>query len=969
MKPALTRACLLLGVWTVCLTGFAAETFSLTDDVIAHLKQATNPQEFGLKAEGRFYPYSSPRGRRIGYDRPVTDKGLYRRGCTMAEAETQLRADAEKALGQLMQCMAKAYPTRSFNKLSRKSREMLLDFAFSESAANIPPSFYETVMSEDWKKLFDSFTYIRWVEKGWPDTTKNKAFAARWLDPQSRLRPASAGCKEERTVELRQFPGSQEMRLWYRQPAALERWHEALPVGNGRLGVMVFGGVHAERLQLNENSVWSGKPKEYDRVGAYKYFPEIRRLLFEGKQSEAEALIAKEVLGERPLGCYQPLADLQLTFEDGGTVSDYQRELDLDTAVARVFYRIGDAAFTREVFASAPAQVIVGRLTCDKPGRLSFSARLSRQENAGSASVGTSTIELSGQADRGKPTAGTIFLARLQAVAEGGTVTSKDGVLRVEKADAVTLLLTAATDYRQNNPADRCTTALAAASVRWYAELRSEHLRDYQRLFRRVSFELGAPSTLPTDERLERVRQGAQDESLCALYFQYGRYLLISSSRAGGLPANLQGLWNENLAPPWFCGWHFDVNAQMNYWPAETANLGECHEPLFDFIAALRANGRKTARDVYGCPGFVVSHRTTASLFTSPVKGLTVWPPAAGWLCQHLWQHYLFTQDVTFLKEKGYPIMKEAAEFFLAWLVPDPKTGKLVSGPSISPENLFLIGETKFQLDMGPAMDQEIAAELFDNCLAAAEVLGEADDFVQSVKRTRAQLAGPQIGSDGRLLEWSTERPEAEPGHRHLSHLFALYPGSSISPRKTPDLARAAGKSLAFRLAHGGTRAGGKAADSGNTGWSLAWSANLWARLGEGEKAGQAVARLLSGTTFPNLMNKCPWETKGFVFQIDGNLGATAAIAEMLVQSHAGEIEFLPALPEAWRAGTVQGLRARGAFEVDLAWKSGRLKRAVVHALRGGPCKIRIGQRVAEFATKPGELLILEGELRREAGK
>ncbi len=761
-------------------------------------------------------------------------------------------------------------------------------------------------------------------------------------------------------------PGS-DLKLWYRQPAKL--WDEALPVGNGRLGAMVFGGVNEERLPLNENSVWSGQPGEYDRVGAYKHLPEIRRLLFEGKHSEAATLIAKEILGDRPLGCYQPLGDLHLTFEADGVVSNYQRELDLDTAVARVSYRIGDAAVTREMFASAPARVLIIRLTCDQPGHLSLSARLSRQENAASASVGASAIELSGQTDRGKPTAGTRFLARLQAVTEGGTVTSQDGVLRIEKADAVTLLLAAATDYREKNPGDRCSQALGAASARSYAELRSEHVRDYQRLFHRVSLELGTASKLPTDERLRRVQRGEPDESLTALYFQYGRYLLISSSRPGGLPANLQGIWNENLAPPWFCGWHFDVNAQMNYWPAETANLGECHQPLFDFIDALRVNGRKTARDVYGCPGFVVSHRTTASLFTSPVKGLTVWPPAAGWLCQHLWQHYLFTQDVTFLKEKGYPVMKEAAEFFLGWLVPDPKTAKLVSGPSISPENMFLVGEKKFQFDMGPAMDQQIAAELFDNCLAAAAVLGEKDDFVERLKKSRARLAGPQIGSDGRLLEWSTERPEAEPGHRHLSHLYAVYPGGSITPRITPDLAQAAAKSLALRLAHGGTRAGGKAADSGNTGWSLAWTANLWARLGDGEKAGQAVGKLLSAITFPNLMDKCPWETRGFVFQIDGNLGATAAIAEMLVQSHTGEIEFLPALPGAWRSGNVKGLRARGAFEVDLAWESGRLKRAAVHALRGGSCKVRIGQRVAEFVTKPGELVMLDGELRRVAGK
>ena len=754
--------------------------------------------------------------------------------------------------------------------------------------------------------------------------------------------------------------------LWYRQPAPLTNWEEALPVGNGRLGAMVFGGVQEERIQLNEGNIWSGSRKEYDRVGAYKYFPEIRQMIYDGKHKEAQALVKKEVLGERPLGCYQPLGDLTLRFEGIENPAEYKRELNLDEAVARVSYRSGDALFTREVFSSVPDQVLVVRLTCDKPGRLTFTAQLSREADAESASQGSGLV-LRGQADRGKPTAGTRFVGRLEARPEGGSVTSKDGVLRVEKADAVTLLLNAASDYRSADFEAQCEKQLAAAAARPVEGIRAAHVKEHQRLFRRVTLDLGKAPELPTDERLRLFQQGTTDPALIALYFQYGRYLMISSSRPGNLPANLQGIWNHRIEAPWFCGWHFDVNVEMNYWLAETANLSECHEPFFDLIDSMRVNGRKTAKDVYGGSGFVFAHRTTAWLFSTPVNGLNIWPPAAGWCCQHLWEHYQFTQDREFLRNKGYPIMKEAAEFFLTWLTPNPVTGKLVSGPSISPENTFLTGTNSFaELDMGCAMDQQIAAELFDNCLSAGQVLGINDEFIANVKKARANLAdGIRIGSDGRILEWSTERPEREPGHRHLSHLYAVYPGAQISPRKTPELAKAARKSLDVRLQHGGTRGGGKAADSGNTGWSLAWNAGLWARLGDGERARQTIGTMLSGITYPNLMDKCPWGSKGFVFQIDGNFGLPSAIIEMLMQSHAGEIELLPALPAAWSSGSVKGLRARGAFEVDLVWKAGQLQQATIHALRGGSCKVRLGERTAEFMTKPGEVILLNSELKR----
>ncbi|MHA6247419.1 glycoside hydrolase family 95 protein [Pontibacter sp. CAU 1760] len=737
--------------------------------------------------------------------------------------------------------------------------------------------------------------------------------------------------------------------LWYSRPASV--WNEALPVGNGRLGAMLFGGVATERLQLNEETVWTGKPADFVNPGARAALPEVRGLLFTGKYAEAQELAQEKMMGNKTVeSSYQTLGDLNLHFDTAPEqASNYRRELDLETALAKISYRANNVNYTREVFSSAPDQVLVVRLTADQAGALSFGLDLSRPGQKAKLELRGDEITLTEHVGDGT---GVRMVARLKVLAEGGTVQQQRHGIRIEKADAVTLLLTAATDYWQEDPAAKSAGQLTAAAQKPYAILKQNHVADYQHYFQRVNLHLGTSDAayFPTDARLLALQNGNTDPQLVQLYYQYGRYLLISSSRPGSLPANLQGIWADGLTPPWSADYHININIQMNYWPAEVTNLSEMHLPFLNFLDALRPDARKTAREMYGLKG-TVAHFTTDPWHFTETYGQTqwaMWPMGMAWSVQHLWEHYLFTEDTNYLKELAYPVMKEAAEFCANWLVENPETKQLVSGPSISPENTFKTKSGKVAtVVMGPTMDHMIIRDLLENTIAASKTLRKDAAFRRRLENVLTRLAPTKIGGDGRIMEWTEEFEEPEPGHRHISHLFALHPGRQITKQQNPELLEAARKTIDYRLSHGG----------GHTGWSRAWIINFFARLQDGEAAYENLLALLRKSTLPNLFDNHP------PFQIDGNFGATAGITEMLLQSHAGEVELLPALPTAWATGYIHGIVARGGFEVDMDWENGQLKEVKILSKLGNTCQVRYGNQVVQLPTQKGKTYVLNGTL------
>ncbi|MEY4488383.1 MAG: hypothetical protein RIQ79_891 [Verrucomicrobiota bacterium] len=724
--------------------------------------------------------------------------------------------------------------------------------------------------------------------------------------------------------------GKASTRLWYRQPAA--KWEEALPVGSGRLGAMVFGGTASERIQFNEDTLWTGSPHNYVRAGSADIVPQVRALLAEGKVTEAQDLARAKMLSD-PVRqkAYQPFGDIRLSFPGHEAAANYTRELDLDTAVASTTYEVAGVTYTREVIASYPDNVIAVHLTASQPGKLSFGVRLDSPHKTCATGITLDLgpyLVLTGEVQPD----GMRFASTLRVLADGGSVRSDGKSLQIENADSATLLLVAATSFKtwediSADPGARCVAYQAALASRDYAAIRATHIADHRKLYRRAALDLGktAAAGLPTDERILLVRKAGNidaDPALAALHFNYGRYLLIACSRPGSQPANLQGVWNELLNPPWEGKYTTNINYEMNYWIAETTGLGECHEPFFASIDDLRVSGARTARELYRSRGWVLHHNFDLWRGTAPINNIDgLWPTGGAWLCHHLWEHWLFTRDRDFLANRAYPALHEASLFFVDYLLRDPKTGWLLTSPSHSPEQ----GTTT----QGPAMDNQLIRFLWSSTITAARELDRDADFVAELEGLLPKLPPNQIGQHGQLQEWIDDLDVPNNGHRHMSPLWALYPGADITPSADPKVFDAAKLLLKWR-------------GDGSTGWSFAWRIPLWARVGDGEMAYRQFSLLVAKRTLPNLFDLCG------PFQIDGNFGAPAGVVEMLLQSHQRTadgtvlIDLLPALPKAWPAGKVTGLRARDGFTIDLTWKDGRVASAKISSTLGRPAQLRL---------------------------
>jgi len=760
---------------------------------------------------------------------------------------------------------------------------------------------------------------------------------------------------------------AQPLKLWYNQPAKI--WTEALPIGNGRMAAMIYGGTDKETIQFNEETVWTGQPHDYAHKGAFQYLDSIRELIFAGKQQDAHRMADKQFMSQ-PYGqqCYQPLGNVILSFPGHEKAERFYRDLTLDNALASVSYQVDGVTFTREMFASFPDQAIFAKITASKAKSLNFKVELSCPHYNKSITVANNQLILKGNANnypydyyekKGNfkyPVSKINFESRLLVQNTDGSLIVNNNTIEVKNASSVVLKLVAATNFVNYNDisanaAERCDKYQKAITILKYEKARKSHVADYSRLYNRTSIDLGATefSVRPTNERLMSYGKD-KDRNLVALLYQYGRYLLISSSRPGTQPANLQGIWNDKLIPPWDSKYTVNINTEMNYWMAEMTNLSECHEPLFAMLKDLSVTGRNTAKEHYNSEGWVLHHNTDLWRGTAPINGADhgIWVSGSGWLSQHLWWHYEFTGDKKFLQETAYPIMKSAAEFYAAYLIPHPKhTQWLVSGPSNSPENGGLV--------MGPTMDHQIIRDLFTNTIEAAKVLGVDANFANILTEKKSKIVPNQIGRYGQLQEWVEDRDDPKSDHRHVSHLWGLHPGSEISPFSTPELAEA----CRITLKHRG--------DEG-TGWSRAWKINFWARLLDGDHAYLILNNLIvpsfttddvkmaeGGGLYANLFDAHP------PFQIDGNFGATSGITEMLLQSHLRDqngdyyLDILPALPTKFTNGKIAGLVAKGGFEVNIEWKNNALYKMQVVSKIGNNLNVRYKGKILILKTMKGK--------------
>ena len=752
--------------------------------------------------------------------------------------------------------------------------------------------------------------------------------------------------------------------LLYDKPA--NGWTEALPVGNGRLGAMIYGGNITDTIQFNEETLWSGQPHDYAHPGAHQYLGEIRNLLWAGKQQVATTL-ANEQFMSQPFGqqCYQPFGNILLNFPEHENVTNYKRKLDLEDATSTVNYEVDGVKFEREAFSSAPDQAIVIRVESSKKGALNFTAGLNSPHSNYSVSVEGDQIILKGKANNYPREAGMdgypypesklTFEARLKVLTEGGELVQTENSIKIENAKTATLYLVAATSFVNYNdisanPAEICEKYLAGLEGKSYENLKTDHITDYQQLFKRVELDLGSTeiSKRPTNERLISFKTD-EDPSLVSLLYQYGRYLLISSSRPGTQPANLQGIWNDRMAPPWDSKYTININTEMNYWPAEMTNLAECAEPLIKMVEDLAVTGQNVAKEHYNMNGWVTHHNTDIWRGAAPINHANhgIWPTGGAWLSQHVWWHYQFSGDVDYLKNTAYPVLKEASVFFAEYLVPDPKNPEwLVSGPSNSPELGGLV--------MAPTMDHQIIRELLANTIEATEILGVDSDFATMLKEKRAKIAPNQIGQHGQLQEWLIDTDDPKDQHRHVSHLWGLHPGSEIHPLTTPELAEACKVTLSHR-------------GDGGTGWSRAWKINFWARLLDGNHS----FLLLKNLMVPSIGADTDYKDRGGLylnlfdahppFQIDGNFGATSGITEMLLQSHLrdenGDFyqDILPALPSSLSKGKISGIKGKGGFEFTIAWENGKLVMVDVKSILGKKLNVRYSGKLISKETTKGE--------------